>query len=103
MEEEMTTKLINRAIKTEERLRYLTEELLSVNALSVKDRNATEWAAYRNMRAMHRGALEVLKDMGVRLCGWDEELFGYWWDGVWYDYHEEGLDDYSEAGGFDED
>lgn len=99
--EETITKLIKRAINTEERLRYLAGEL-AVDAQAVKDRNAPEWGAYRNMRAMHRGALEVLKDMGVRLCGWDEELFGYWWDGVWYDYNEEGLDDYSEEG-FDED
>lgn len=99
--EETIIKLIKRAIETEVRLRYLSREL-GVEAQAVKDHNAVEWAAYRNMRAMHRGALEVLKDMGVRLCGWDEELFGYWYDGVWYDYYEEGLDDYSE-GGFDED
>lgn len=98
--EEMTTKLINRAIKTEERLRYLAEGL-AVDARAVKDRNATEWLAYRNMRAMWRGAREVLKDMGVKLCGWDDEIFGYLLDGVWHDYREEGLDDYSEED-FDE-
>lgn len=92
MEEETSTKLINRAIQTEERLRYLSWEL-GAEAQAVKDRNATEWVAYRNMRAMHRGAQEVLKDMGVRLCGWDDELFGYWLGGVWYDYHEEGIDE----------
>lgn len=92
MEEETITKLINRAIQTEERLRYLAEEL-AVDAQAVKDRNATEWIAYRNMRAMWHGVREVLKDMGVRLCGWDDELFGYWLDGVWYDYHEEGIDE----------
>ena len=92
MEEETITNLINRAIKTEERLRYLSREL-GAEAQAVKDRNATEWVAYRNMRAMHRGAQEVLKDMGVRLCGWDDELFGYWLDGVWHDYHEEGIDE----------
>ena len=97
--EEMTT-LINRAIKTEERLRHLAEEL-AVDAQAVKDRNATEWLAYRNMRAMWRGAREVLKGMGVKLCGWDDEIFGYLLDGVWHDYHEEGLDDYHEEG-FDE-
>lgn len=101
MEEEMTTKLINRAIKTEERLRYLAEEL-AVDAAAVKDRNATEWMAYHNMRAMHRGAQEVLRDLGVKLCGWDDEIFGYWLDGVWHDYYGEGLDDYS-AENFDED
>lgn len=92
MEEETITKLINRVIQTEERLRYLSLEL-GAEAQAVKDRNATEWAAYRNMRAMHRGAQGVLKDMGVRLCGWDDELFGYWLDGVWHDYHEEGIDE----------
>lgn len=92
MEEETITNLIKRVIQTEERLRYLSCEL-GMEAQAVKDHNAFEWVAYRNMRAMHRGALEVLKDMGVRLCGWDEELFGYWWDGVWYDYNEEGLDE----------
>lgn len=99
--EEMTTTLINRAIKTEERLRYLAE-VLAVDAQAVKDRNATEWLAYRNTRAMWHGACEVLKGMGVKLCGWDDEIFGYLLDGVWHDYHEDGLDDYSE-GGFDED
>lgn len=90
--EETITKLINRAIQTEERLRYLSCEL-GAEAVAVKDRNATKWVAYRNMRAMHRGAEEVLKDMGVRLCGGDDELFGYWLDGVWHDYHEEGIDE----------
>lgn len=98
--EEMTTKLINRAIKAEERLRHLAEEL-AVDAQAVKDRNSTEWLAYRNMRAMWHGAREVLKDMGVKLCGWDDEIFGYLLDGVWHDYHDEGLDDYSEED-FDE-
>lgn len=101
MEEETITNLIKRVIQTEERLRYLSGEL-GMEAQAAKGHNDFEWAAYRNMRAMHRGALEVLKDMGVRLCCWDEELFGYWWDGAWYDYNEEGLDDYSEEG-FDED
>lgn len=93
--ENTTTQLINRAIKTEERLRHLAEEL-AVYAQSVKDRNATEWLAYRNMMAMWRGAREVLKGMGVKLCGWDDEIFGYFLDGVWHDYHKEELDDYSE-------
>lgn len=98
--ENMTTQLINRAIKTEERLRRLAEEL-AVDAQAVKDRNSTEWIAYRNMRAMWHGAREVLNGMGVKLCGWDDEIFGYLLDGVWHDYHEEGLDDYSEED-FDE-
>lgn len=93
--EEMTTKLINRAIKTEERLRHLAEEL-AVDTQAVKDSNSTEWLAYRNMRAMWHGAREVLKCMGVKLCGWDDEIFGYLLDGVWHDYHKEELDDYSE-------
>lgn len=90
--EETITKIINRAIKTEERLRYLSEDL-GLDARAVEDRNAPEWQAFRNMLAMRRGAHEVLKDMGVMLCGWDGELFGYWLDGVWYDYHEEGFDE----------
>lgn len=90
--EEMTTKLINRAIKTEERLHHLAEEL-AVGAQAVKDRNATEWLAYSNMRAMWRGSCEVLNGMGVQLCGWNDEIFGYLLDGVWHDYHEEGLDE----------
>lgn len=92
MEEETIIKLINRAIKTEERLRYLAEEL-AWEAQAVKDRNSPEWAAYRNMRVMWHGAREVLKDMGVKLCGRNDEIFGYLLNGVWYDYHEEGIDD----------
>lgn len=101
MEEETITKLINRAIKTEERLRYLAVEL-AVEAQAAKDHNTFEWIAYRNMKAMWHGSREVLKGMGVKLCGWDDEIFGYLLDGVWHDYHEEGLDDYS-AEDFDED
>ena len=92
MEEETITKLVNRAIKTEERLRYLAEELAS-DAQAVKGSNALEWSAYCNMLAMWHGSLEVLDGMGVRLCSRDDELFGFWLDGVWYDYHEEGIDD----------
>lgn len=89
--EEITT-YINRAIRTEQRLFDLVAEL-GIEARKIEDRNAPEWKAFRDARAMRRGAHEVLKDMGVRLCGWDDELFGYWLDGIWYDYHEEGIDE----------
>ena len=98
--EDMTIKLINRAIKSEELLRRLSERL-GEDAWASGDRNSPEWQAFGNMRAMWRGAQEVLKDMGVRLCGLGDDLHGYWLDGVWHDYHEDGLDDYSEED-FDE-